>query len=156
MGWIMNRSIPGMERRKENFRVGEKPEGKDSMEHISAAFGKGKYAVKGTAVLCGQDVNMVFTGGTLPHAGAVSMGIYEPVRGSATVSTITAFTHRDDKLSAEGAKKAAAALECTSVVTVGIHIDDADVRELNILCANFEQCCDRLIQNIKERRSDRK
>lgn len=126
------------------------------MESISAAAGEGKYVVKGIAVLCGQDVNMAFTGGTLPHTGAVSMGIYEPVRRSATVSTITAFTHRDDRLSATGAKKAATALECTAVVTVGIHIDDAGVRELNILCDNFEQCCDRLIENIKERRSDRR
>ena len=126
------------------------------MESISAAAGEGKYTVKGTAVLCGQDVNMVFTGGTLPHAGAVSMGIYEPVRQSATVSTITAFTHRDDRLSAIGAKKAATALECIAVVAVGIHIDDADARELNILCDYFDECCDRLIQEIKERRSDRK
>ena len=126
------------------------------MESISAVAGEGTYTVKGTAVLCGQDVNMVFTGGTLPHAGAVSMGIYEPARRSATVSTITAFTHRDDRLSALGAKKAATALECIAVVAVGIHIDDADARELKILCEHFDQCCNKLIQIIKERRSSRK
>ena len=124
------------------------------MESISAVFGEGKYVVRGTAVLCGQDISMVFTGGTLPHVGAVSMGIFEPVRRSATVSTITAFTHRDDQLSAIGAKKAATALECTATISVGIHIDDADVQELEILCDNFNRCSDLLIENIKNLRSD--
>lgn len=124
------------------------------MECISALFGEGKYIVRGIAVLCGQDVSMVFTGGTLAHVGAVSMGIYEPVRQSATVSTITAYTHRDDQLSAIGAKKAATKLECTVTITVGIHIDDADVQELEILCDNFNKCFDSLIENVKHQRSD--
>lgn len=119
------------------------------MERISAAFGEGKYEISGVAVLCGQDVSMTFTGGTLPHIGAVSLGIYEPVRNSATVSTITVFTHRDDRLSSVCAKKAATELRCSVTVTAGIHIDNAGEWELGLLCENFNQCVDLLIEKIK-------
>lgn len=121
------------------------------MKSLLAASGQGRYAVNGAAVLCGRDVSLTFTGGTLPHIGAVSLGSYEPVRRSATVSTITVFTHRDDQLAAACAKKAATALTCTVTVSVGIHIDDASPQELEILCKNFEECSNRLIGMIQQR-----
>lgn len=45
-------------------------------------------------------------------------------------------------------------LECTVTITVGIHIDDADVQELEILCDNFNKCFDSLMENVKHQRSD--
>ena len=118
------------------------------MHCLTAAFGETPYTIHGTAVLCGEDVTMAFTGGTLPHVGAVSLGIYEPVRDSATVSTMTVFTHRDDALAASGAKTAAKQLKCTVSVSVGIHVDNADLPDLKILCENFEKCLQMLIDGI--------
>lgn len=118
------------------------------MECISASFGEGRYKINGTAILCGHDVTITVTGGTLPHVGAVSMAVYEPVRDSATVSTITVFTHRDDMLAASCAKKVSKQLKGTVVVSVGIHIDRADAGELKQLCENFEECICCLIQKL--------
>ena len=119
------------------------------MRQFSHRCGEGRYLVTGTALLCGRDVALTFTGGTLPHVGAVSLAVYEPERDSATVSTICVYTHRDDQLAAECAKKAAAALKCTAAVSVGIHVDDATSLELEILTKNFRECYSTIIDAMK-------
>lgn len=118
------------------------------MKQFSAQWGEGRYLVTGTALLCGRDVTMAFTGGTLPHVGAVSLAVYESERDSATVSTICVYAHRDDQLAARCAKEAAAALKCTAAVSVGIHIDDAAPEELEILTRNFCKCYSMIIDAI--------
>ena len=116
---------------------------------IEAVCGEGKYRVRGTAVRCGGDVNISLVGGTRPHIGAISAAVYEPERDSATVSTLTVFSHRDDACSAPCAKRVSTALRCTAAVSVGIHIDDAAPEELQLLLANANQCCDALIAKLR-------
>ena len=119
------------------------------MRQFSHQCGEDRYLVTGPALLCGQDVTLTFTGGTLPHVGAVSLAVYEPERNSATVSTICVYAHRDDQLAAECAKKAATALKCTAAVSVGIHVDDATSLELEILTKNFKECYSTIIDAMK-------
>lgn len=119
-------------------------------DRLFCSYGMEKYRINGSAQWCGKDINLVFTGGTIPHVGAVSVAVYEPVRESATVSTITVYEHRDDRLSYRCAKAAAATLHCTAVVSVGIHIDDAREEELQLLAQNFEICYGHLIEKIRQ------
>ncbi len=107
-----------------------------------------KYHVCLNAVKCGSDLNACICGGTLHHIGAVSMAVYEPVRGSATVSTLCVHTHRDDALSSKLAKLLSAKLRCTVSLSVGIHIDDAQLSELEIFQSNASKCCEMLIKAI--------
>ena len=116
---------------------------------ISASCGEGRYRVECQAILCGEDVNAVFTGGERAHIGAVSLAVYEPVRDSATVSTMTVYAHRDDQLASQAAKKLAVALKCTASASVGIHVDDADGHDIEYLCENFLLCLQELIRKIK-------
>ena len=109
-------------------------------DYITAAYGEGRYRIEAIALRCGDDVLVTFTGGERPHIGAVSLAIYEPERNSATVSTITAYGHRDDELSRAAAKKLASAWKCTVSVNVGIHVDAADRREIQVLRENFSSC----------------
>lgn len=120
------------------------------MKSVSVSFGEGSYKITGMAVLCGGDVNFSFTGGTKPHIGAVSIAIYEPARDSATVSTVTVYEHRDDRLSAECAKSAATYLKCIVTVSVGIHIDDPAPEELKTLICNFHECYQMLIAKASQ------
>ena len=89
----------------------------------NVSYGEGKYRIEAAALRCGSDVSVTFTGGERPHIGAVSLAVYEPERDSATVSTITAYGHRDDELSRAAAKKLAAAWKCTVSASVGVHCD---------------------------------
>lgn len=123
------------------------------MKGISASYGKDNYRVTGMAVLCGEDVSFSFIGGTSPHIGAASLAVYEPARDSATVSTMTVYTHRDDQLAAQCAKAAASALKCTVTVSVGIHVDDAAPSDLKILTENFQMCYKMLLEKMQKEKA---
>ncbi len=118
------------------------------MEIITSEYGKNSERIVGYAVRCGADVTITLCGGTKPHVGAVSMACYEPERDSATVSTITAYGHRDDVLSAACAKQAAKELKCTVTASVGIHVDDADAEMIERLQENCKRCFGQLLGKI--------
>jgi predicted ThiF/HesA family dinucleotide-utilizing enzyme len=107
-----------------------------------------KYSVTATAVSCLGDVSVTVTGGERPHIGAVSLAVYEPERNSATVSTLTVFTHRDDQIASFMAKELSRATKHTVSVSVGIHIDDPSLDEIAILRRNCQECCSLLIAKL--------
>ena len=114
------------------------------MKTVKVQYGNGDFRVKAAAKRCGRDWNVAVTGGTLPHIGAVSLAVYEPERDSATVSTLCAYTHRDDAVSAAFAKALSAALQCTVCVSAGIHVDDAGTEEI----AQLRENCDALLKKL--------
>ena len=108
-----------------------------------------RFAVCGTAVRCGKDVAVTICGGSA-HIGAVALAVYEPERDSATVSTITVYTHRDDIIAYTLAKKISKRLHCTVTVTVGLHLDNANAEEIDQLTENSLRCSDVLLQKLQE------
>lgn len=98
---------------------------------------------------CGGDLAVVVCGGTRHHVGAVSLAQYEPERDSATVSTLTAYTHRDDAVAAQFAKELSRKFKCTVSVTVGIHIDCADDEQIKGLCASCGECLEKLKEMLE-------
>ncbi len=92
---------------------------------------------------------MTVCGGEREHVGAVALGQYEPDRDSATVSTVTVFSHRDDAIAARWAKTLAAARRCCVSVTAGIHVDNAGPAELAALTANSESCLRALLEAME-------
>jgi len=119
-------------------------------ELLQCASGSGKYLVSARALRCGDDWCITVCGGEAAHIGAVSLGQYEPLRGSATVSTITVFTHRDDAVASCYAKAVASQCKCCVSVSAGIHVDNADAADLAVLKRNYEDCLQRLLQAIEE------
>lgn len=118
------------------------------MKDIKVKFGTDKYRVKAVAKRSGKDWCVIVTGGTQPHVGAVSLAEYEPERRSATVSTVTAYTHRDDAVSARFAKAIASATKSNVCVSAGIHVDDAGTEELETLQNNCEALLKKLLDAI--------
>ncbi|MCF0120153.1 MAG: hypothetical protein HUJ65_00825 [Oscillospiraceae bacterium] len=117
---------------------------------VLCSAGEGKYRISSYAVRCGADLCVTVCGGEKHHVGAVSLGVYEPERDSATVSTLTVYTHRDDAVSSRFAKKLSSALRCTVTVTAGIHVDDADADDLRVLNGNCDECLNLLIKALEE------
>ena len=120
--------------------------------HVSA--GEGRFCVSSTAVPCGDDWAVTVCGGEQAHVGAVSVGQYEPQRDSATVSTITLFSHRDDRIAARFAKAIASAEKCNVTVTAGIHVDNAGEAEIAELTAICENCLQKLLMCMEEKTCD--
>lgn len=117
---------------------------------IQCEAGTGAFRVWATAVRCGTDLSVSLCGGTQPHIGAVALAQYEPVRDSATVSTLTVFTHRDDAVAAAAAKKLAAKLKCTVTVSAGLHVDAAGLPEIAALRNSAEECVEALLKRLEE------
>lgn len=118
------------------------------MNNILVTYGDGDFAVSACATRCGDDINISVCGGTKAHIGAVSLAVYEPVRDSATVSTVTVFSHRDDAVSSYFAKEVSRANRCTVCASAGLHVDEASSEEIALLRSNAESCCALLIEKL--------
>ena len=77
------------------------------------------------AVMIGADIQVLCYGGDKPHIGAVSLAVpYERDSISqASVSTMTALTHREDLMSRQLAENFSKHLKATVAVSCGIHFD---------------------------------
>ena len=121
------------------------------MNTFSAEVGTGtRYHIHALAHFCGEDLSVSICGGERAHIGAVSLAVYEPERDSATVSTLTVFTHRDDRVSRRAAKFFSRALRCTVCVSAGLHIDMPADGELETLLENCDECCAALVRALKK------
>jgi hypothetical protein len=83
------------------------------------------------------DLTIVVGGGS-DHAGAVALALprpslADPDKQSATSSVLTAPGHKDDLPAREVAEKVAAATGCNVVAVAGIHYDDLEPADLQIL-----------------------
>lgn len=116
---------------------------------ITVKTGKGLYLVEASAIYLGKDISICIGGGTKPHIGAVSLAVYEPVRNSATVSTVTVHTHRDDAVAAYFAKIISREMKCTVSVSAGLHVDDATDDDIRKLWEKAKECCTCLIEALK-------
>lgn len=118
------------------------------MSELKASAGEGKYLVEAEALCCGEDICVRVCGGTLHHIGAAALAVYEPERDSATVSTMTVYTHRDDHVAAHFAKVISREMKCTVSASAGIHVDDASAEEIALLWDNSKLCCEKLIHKL--------
>ena len=113
-----------------------------------AEYGEYPYRIHICAVQCGNDLSLCVTGGTLPHIGAAALAVYEPERNSATVSSMTVYTHRDDVLAVKCAKEASVRIHGTVTASVGIHVDQAAKEELILLQDNCLSCLKLVLTEI--------
>lgn len=118
-------------------------------KRFTSSAGKRPHFVEARALMAGRDISVVVTGGTAPHIGAVSLAVYEPERDSATVSTVTVHTHRDDAVAAYFAKAISREMKCTVTVSAGLHVDDATAEDLSVFHKNSQECCEELIAMLK-------
>lgn len=116
--------------------------------------GKGRYQIQLLAFLCGGDLSVTIIGGETPHIGAVCLAQFEEERMSATVSTICVYGHRDDQVAMACAKKLSSRLRCTVTVSVGIHIDNATLEEIEILNQNCMDCVEKLQERVLTQQHD--
>ncbi len=123
-------------------------------ESLTVKSGEGLYLVEAKSAYLGDDIIVSVGGGSAPHIGAVSIAVYEPIRDSATVSTVTVHTHRDDAVAAYFAKTISREIKCTVTVSAGIHVDDATETDIKLLWDNSVRCCKELIRHLQDRREE--
>ncbi|MEG2174985.1 MAG: hypothetical protein RR135_05835, partial [Oscillospiraceae bacterium] len=105
---------------------------------LRVRVGDGRYAVEAQAFFCGRDLQVMLTGGEVPHIGAVALALPRPsLRDSAvcsaSASVLCVTGHKEDDLARETALRLATACQVTVCVTAGVHIQDARGEELSLL-----------------------
>lgn len=120
---------------------------KDGVTEYKIAAGT-RYELWAIAVWCREELSVTI-GNPCAHIGAVAMACPRPpvngVEKSASISSISAFAHKDEYMAREAAVKLATALKRHTAVTAGVHIDDAEKAELKLLLDECGQLCDAII-----------
>ncbi|MFQ6124029.1 MAG: hypothetical protein ACE5R6_05405 [Candidatus Heimdallarchaeota archaeon] len=116
-------------------------------------IGEGRTRIRITYEEAGKDLVVICTGGTVPHIGAVAIGVPVPrrkdpfkYRGSISVHTIP--PHREDLIVRPAAEKLVRTLARTTVVVAGIHLDNPSHLELQQILENCDKGVNRIIENF--------
>ena len=112
------------------------------------------HVINCSATQMGKDLNVSIYGGELPHIGAVALGIPRASlenenKISSSVSVLTITGHKEDVIVQKSAKILSSTLNCTVVVSCGIHIDNItfdDIQGLNLIVFDL---VNELISKIK-------
>ena len=96
----------------------------------------------------GNDYSLALTGGS-EHVGAVAVGNFDEKSGRATASVITLPGHREESIAIEGARRISQATRTSTVLTVGIHLDNISVDEISQVVSVSGQMIDRFIASLE-------
>lgn len=111
------------------------------------------YDINCSAIKMGNDWNISIYGGDIPHIGALALGIPRPSledknKISSSVSVLTITGHKEDVIVQKLAKILASTLNCTVVVSCGIHIRDITFDDIQALTLFISNLIDELISKI--------
>jgi gallate decarboxylase subunit D len=107
--------------------------------------GRARSEVKLKADPLGNDL-VVYLFNQGAHIGAVAMGEYDPVHGSASVSLITRLGHKEDVIAQRAAYRISKSMRKTVCVVAGIHLDEASSAEIKLLVRNTSRVVEAFIE----------
>lgn len=121
--------------------------------------GTGKYKIICNGHFAGDDLIVILSGGEKHHIGAVAVGIPRTSLSdknelSSDTSVIAIPYHKDDLIARKWASSFSKLLGVVVTVTVGIHIDNANNNDLQILIENIDNLFNKLKENIKKYKMD--
>lgn len=116
--------------------------------------GTGRHRIWGTAFASRDGLAVNLVGGDRPHIGAVAISIppasmANPRQRSATTSVFTVPGHREDELARPVAAGLAQALQRTTVVIAGVHIDRARIADIAQVFENAGRAVEVIIAKVK-------
>ena len=117
------------------------------MRSFSVSAGEGAHRVEILCALLGPDVCLCIGGGQKPHIGAAALAVpRESLRcdggSSASASVLCVTGHKEDELAREAALRFAARVGGRVLVSAGIHIDQAEERDILLLMDNCRAALD--------------
>ena len=126
------------------------------MKRYEVESGAGKYKVFLFATVTADGIMAVLTGGEKPHLGAVVLSIPRTslagCRGlSCTSSVIPLIGHMDDQAAKPLAEMLARGTGHPVSVSAGIHVNNADIEDIEKLKENCMDCGRRLLDLIKDK-----
>jgi len=126
---------------------------RDEIITVRLSSEEGKHRVTAMGIVTKEGIIVCILGGDKPHVGAIALGIPRPsLRDprvvSATASVLTLVGHKDDEIAKPIAENFAKELNQTTVVIVGVHIEEANESDIAKLISNCTQVADKLLEKI--------
>lgn len=123
------------------------------------SFGEKPFRVEACVAECGRDLVVICGGGTRYHTGAVAVATVNPKIKNSTLLEATATTvgipgHKEDQIAREAALRLSKKYQVTTTLAVGIHVDDASSKEIDILVSNFYNLIDTIIERFRPATSE--
>lgn len=114
---------------------------------------EGRITIQFTAIHMGRDLCIVVCGGERPHLGAAALAqsrssLANPEEMSASVSVLTLLGHKEDKLASWVAERISRSSGVNVAVLCGIHLDDIQRTEIEIIRHMVNEWCDEYLQAI--------
>jgi len=125
------------------------------MDSFRRRIGSGRYLVEATVVRCGSDINVTIGGGEKYHIGAVAIAVprneyKDGKKRTSSTSVICVQGHREDELSYKAAKYLSTHLDCTVVMTIGIHLDYIKSDEFKLLFDSIDILLENIIESVNK------
>lgn len=126
-------------------------EAREEVKSITMSYGEGQYKIHAIMLYCGMDIHVTFAGGELPHIGAVALAIPRKSldgsdKTSATASVLCVVGHKEDQLARDTAIEFAAIKKSIVTVSVGLHVNNAGIKDIELLLENFNTLKDKIKQ----------
>ena len=124
----------------------------DEMKVKRYTYGVIPYCIQAIVTFVGQDISVTIGGGNRYHIGAVAIAtpsesIINPGKTTITTSVMAVLGHKDDVLAKDAAIKLSRHFNTTVTVSVGVHVDDADILDIEKLLENSKLLVEQIIQN---------
>ncbi|MDY6965043.1 MAG: hypothetical protein SVM80_03615 [Halobacteriota archaeon] len=116
---------------------------------INLEYGEGRCKLYLHAFRMGEDY-VVDILGEGAHVGAIGVGCYDTVDSRASSSVITMTGHRDDRIAKDGAERISKNTKKTTVLIVGIHLDDITEEEISTIMENSKHIIDIFLEKMGE------
>jgi hypothetical protein len=123
-------------------------------EEIKLDYGEDRYKIFLTAMVTGDGISITILGGEKPHVGGMAMSVPRPKKqnGKNVCDTwiIPRSEHRDSEVASLVSWIVGTETGYTTAVVAGIHIDNAQSGEIDIIIKNSREAARQLCRKIKE------
>ncbi len=121
---------------------------------LGVSAGDDKFKVWGKAFLLGKDVVLVIGGGDTPHIGCVALALPRKSRKGksavrTTSSVLNLLGHKDEEIVRVVAERVCVSINKPVVCVGGIHVENADSSDIELIVENGMKVAERLAEELK-------
>jgi hypothetical protein len=123
-------------------------------EEIKVSYGEERYKINIASVVTQNGISVTITGGEKPHVGGVALSLPRQSHAGVEISCDTWVTpvpgHKDTEVAVPVAEYICRETGQSTVVVAGIHIEQAEDREIKLLVKNCLEAAKLLVGQIKD------
>lgn len=123
-------------------------------KEIKLSYGEDRYIINLTAVITRDGISVILNGGEKPHVGGSALSVPRPGNNKGKINCDTWITprpgHRDSEVAALVSRLICINTGMTVAVIAGIHINQAQKEEIDLLIENSRGAARLLVTKIKE------